>query len=349
MPFPWFDAHLDLAYLASCGRDMTAALAALPPAAEPPAVTLPSLKAGGVHWCLATIFTESGSPQHPAGYDGLDDAAGARRAALRQLSLYQSWESAGLIRLVRTREDLAGDLGPPAAAPPRVILLMEGADPILSPDDAAWWYAQGLRVVGLSWRHGSRYAGGDATPPAREGLTLEGRTLLQALDALGIVHDLTHLDDRSAQEVLERAETPVVATHTASRPLVGRAGHRLISDDLVRGVGARGGMLGLVLYSAFLTRAAPGSTRRATVAEAADHAARLAELAGGRDRLGLGSDMDGGFGADRLPEGIDDPANLPKLTNALAARGWTAADLDGFTHANWLRFFARCLPARDSS
>src|SRR5262245_58184308 len=93
----WFDAHLDLAYLAVCGRDMTAAPERAGGPDLPGCVTLPSLTAGNVKSCLGTVFTELGG-NNPASYaDG--DAPGAHRAGLAQIATYQSWAEHGLASL----------------------------------------------------------------------------------------------------------------------------------------------------------------------------------------------------------------------------------------------------------
>ncbi len=211
---------------------------------------------------------------------------------------------------------------------------MEGADPIQSPDEAEWWFGQGLRAVGLAWRRGTRYAGGDSSPAEQGGLTDAGRDLVQRLNRLGIIHDLSHLHDAAARQLLELTTGPVVATHTTSRRLQGVERHRFISDELIAEVARRGGMIGLALYSRFLTPE-PG---RATIARTIDHAEHIARVMGRRDGIGLGSDMDGGFSAAELPVGIDRPADLSLLTAELKARGWTEGEIAGFCRDNWLRF-----------
>src|SRR6185436_19273138 len=103
MPQMWFDAHLDLAYLALLGRDMLAPLDALAPdrvGPHPPAaVTLPALGVGGVRACLGTIFTEADGKEEPISYASSDPDA-ALAAGLRQLRVYHEWKDAGAIRLM---------------------------------------------------------------------------------------------------------------------------------------------------------------------------------------------------------------------------------------------------------
>ncbi|MFZ9881912.1 MAG: membrane dipeptidase, partial [Phycisphaerales bacterium] len=136
----WIDGHLDLAYLAVNGRDMRACV----PDDAKHALTLPALRAGGVRVALGTIFTELGGPAGEAvAYRDSADTDGAHRAGLVQLEWYESMERAGELAIVRSRGDLARALR--GEGPMGVVILMECADPIRSPDEVAWWVARGLR------------------------------------------------------------------------------------------------------------------------------------------------------------------------------------------------------------
>ena len=146
----WLDAHLDLAYLAGEGRDFHHSVAEL---GIDGAVTWPDLAAARIQTLFATIFTDRDGPAgEPAAYPA-DDPDAAERAGRRQLSWYEAEEAAGRVTIVRDLADLDAEIVP------RLVLLMECADPIKTPDDVAWWVDRGLRVVGLSWARGSRYAG----------------------------------------------------------------------------------------------------------------------------------------------------------------------------------------------
>ena len=369
----WFDAHLDFSYLALRGRDFTKPLGVPNGGPQPVGLTFPSLRDARVRWVLGTIFVlPSAAPDDPAGYRGGDDAQGAYGSAVRQLEQYHAWEREGRIRLVRSVRDLElganergeaknpakpqaapgargatgthGRAGAPGATvapiassaePLRVVLLMEGADPIRTPDEAAWWFEQGLRVVGPAWSKGTRYAGGDDSTGDAVKLTPAGRELIKQCDRLGIILDFTHLHDASAEETLTLTKRPVIATHSSSRVVQGNGKQRLISDEMAREIGSRTGVVGIPLYSLFLAT----DGKRASVPRTIDHLEHLARVCGGKHLTGLGSDMDGGFGADKLPEGIDDPRGYALLDAELARRGWSEQDRAGFARENWLRFF----------
>lgn len=322
----WFDAHLDLAYLAVCGRDMTAAPESAGGPDLPGCVTLPSLVAGGVNACLGTVFTELGG-SNPASY-AEGDAAGAHRAGLAQIATYQSWAERG---------DISRDLR--VRAPLNIGILVECADPISGPEELSWWVDQGAVAIGLAWAMGGRYAGGNGKG---EGITDLGRAMIGEMDRLKVVHDVSHLSDRAMDEVFDLAQGRVIASHSNCREVVrtteARAVQRHLTDRTIRQICSRGGVIGLNLYSPFLARGGVRD-RRATIAEAIDHVEHICQIAGNRQSVGLGSDMDGGFSAEKLPEGINGPADLPKLADELGRRGWSDADVHAFAWGNWARFW----------
>lgn len=333
----WFDAHLDLAYLAEMGRDMHAELDDCRGKLLPAAVTLPAMAKGAVTDCLATVFTEpleaGGDPSgstagaeaaaYPAG-----DALAARRAGLRQLKLYQAWRGAGAVR----------SLGDEGAGPLRLGVLVENADPIESPEYLDEWVEGGVVAVGLTWVRRGRYASGNGVPSTDpdSGLTEAGRDLVRALDEAGVVHDLSHLNDRSLEDVLSCAQGRVIASHSNARALLGGENQRHLTDTTIAEIARRGGVIGVNLYGGFLTT----EDRRATIDDVVRQIVHICDVVGDRRHIGLGSDMDGGFSADKLPEGLDRPDRLTRLAEALGEAGWADQDVAGFANGNWSRFWA---------
>jgi membrane dipeptidase len=342
----FFDAHLDLAYLGLMGRDMAAPAETQVVPDPPVAVTFPSLAEGGVRACLATIFTEADGADAAIAYPA-PDAEAALAAGLAQLELYQEWLDAGWIAPL-TPPGLAEAPGAAAAeeaegeafAPLMAGILIEGADPIRDPEDVEWWRRYGVVAVGMAWWKPSRYAGGNGTDI---GLSGRGRGLAQAMDAAGLVHDLSHLSQRATDDLLAFTETPggVIASHSNVRSLLDGVNQRHLADETVREIGRRGGMVGINLVSHFL-RVGPGRKEggaRASIENVCDHVEMVCGLMGHRAGVGLGTDMDGGFPASWLPEGIDRPADLGKIVEALRRRGWSQPELDGFAFGNWARFW----------
>lgn len=341
----WFDAHLDLAYLAENGRDMHAELNDCRGRYQPAAVTLPSLRSGHVTSCLGTVFTEAIDPAKADSESGaftypFGDADAAYRAGMRQILLYRAWRDAGLI----ARMPLRGQPAEQSSAPLRLGVLVECADPLTSPDELDQWVDLGVVAIGMAWWHQSRYAGGNGTDHTKpgNGLTKLGRELVKRMDELGVVHDLSHLSQRSVDELLDATDAVVMASHSNCRALMGnpdcQPNQRHQSDETIKEIARRGGVIGLNLLGDFIT---PNLKKgqRAPIDDCVRHIEHICELTGSTRHIGLGSDMDGGFGADGLPEGINTPSDLTRLTEALAAAGWDDQDINAFAHANWERFW----------
>jgi membrane dipeptidase len=329
-PSCWLDGHLDLAYIALDRSPDAPSLDRVPDATRA-CISWPTLAAGGIRACLGTIFTEAGGPEHPCGYRDHEDRDGAHAAGRLQLELYEQWEREGRLVIARSIDDL--DRGLRGEGPPAVALLMECADPIRSPEEAGWWAERGVCMVGLSWGAGSRYSGGNARAG---GLTAEGRDLVAALDEAGVAHDVSHLADQSVEDLLDCARGPIASSHSNARSLLpdGRHAPRHLADDHAREIAARGGVAGINLFGRFLAE-----DRSATIDDVVDHAGELARHFT-RQRVGLGSDMDGGFGPDLLPKGLEGPERLGALDAALIAAGWNEEDRGAFRTEAWLGFLA---------
>lgn len=313
-----FDAHLDLAWNAHLGRDLRLELDELrrsdPVAGQTAGVTFPELRQAGLAGCFATLFACPASPEYPGGYT---DPAGARRQALGQLDQYRRWQDAGELRLVGSRAGLARHLREwEPGQPPGVLLLMEGADPLAGPDDLPFWQGAGVGLIGLAWGR-TGYAGGTNAPGP---LTDRGRELLGAMRELGVAQDVSHLDDQSFPEALE-LQPLTVASHSNSRALV--AGNRHFSDEMAKGIAERGGVIGLVGHSKFIRPGWEDGDPRATFGEWAAHARHYAALLGadlcGWEHVGLGSDLDGGFGSEKTPQGLERYPDLTGLLEELPA------------------------------
>jgi membrane dipeptidase len=329
-PVLWVDGHLDLAYLAVSGRALTRPC---DPASNG-CVSLPALREGGVDIAFATIFTEVGvdPTTHLHGFRSSSDLADAEAAGMRQLDVYEQLSAGGEVAIVHR----ASDLKRPTTSP-RLILLMEGADPIREPAQVESWHRRGLRAVGLTWALGSRYAGGNENHGP---LTPLGRELIAELDRLSIIHDVSHLSDEAFDELTSLARGPIVATHSNCRELLpAGSSHRHLRDDQIIAINDRGGIVGLNLYTKFLV-----AGRRATIADCLRHIERLCELMGHRGGVAMGSDMDGGFAADQLPRDLDHPSRLRNLSDALLKSGWSEESVRGFASENWLRFLRASLP-----
>ncbi len=334
------DAHLDLAYNALRGRDVLRSAAEQVPDEEGiPSVGLPDLRAGRIGFICATIFCEPDRGKG-RGYKTPEEAAAMGWA---QMQWYHRQFEAGQLKLVAQREDVPTsapvDAGPGASRAIPTLVLIEGADPIRSADDLERWHAAGARMIGLAWKR-TRYAGGTGMPGP---LTEAGIELVRAMDRLAMIHDVSHLAEDAFWQLLDLTTGPVVATHSNCRAIIPT--DRQLSDEMIRALVKRGGVVGINFYDRFLLPPAEQGKRRATLSDVVRHVNHIADLAGSTDCIGLGTDMDGGLGRDQIPQEIRTSADLPRLGAALADAGYSDQAITGILAGNWLRFFRTHLPA----
>ena len=251
--------------------------------------------------------------------------------------------------LIKTQKDLQATLmgwegEPPADPKIGLVLLMEGADAIRSPEAVAEWYDEGVRIIGPSWE-GTRYAGGSREPGP---LTDDGRALLEVMADLGMILDLAHMPEESALEAIDRYEGTLVVTHTS--PLA-RVPHsekpeRHMRDPLIRLVAERGGVIGMLLANHFLKDGwdIPDGRQAVTIEDVVIAIDHVCQVVGDARHVGLGSDFDGGFGLNKAPSGLDSIADLRLIGDALGANGYNQADIDAILSENWLNILRTTLP-----
>jgi membrane dipeptidase len=307
---------------------------------------LPQWLAGRVGVIVATVFT---MPQRHA-FSSLDrqtytTSEEAHRKGRHQLDQYHHLtDEEPRLALVTTAAELedvvAGWIDRHDDPAVGLVIGMEGADPIREPAELPEWFEQGLRVVGPAWS-GTRYAGGSREPGP---LTPLGRRLLDAMADLNLILDLTHLDEEAYLQAVDRYPGPVISSH--SNPRRFRPGPRGLSDEMILLLAERGGVAGIVPFNLFLRPDwALGDPKDAVsigaVAGAIDY---VAQLTGSSEFVALGSDFDGGFGAESIPAELDTIADLNLVAGVLGERGYAQADIENVLYANWLRVLRAGLP-----
>ena len=257
------DAHLDLAYNAlQKKRDPRRKLAELRAAEAPefkrgiPTVSFSAMRRAGVGLVFATLFN---SPQDQPFDDGSDEdecyttPEQAHRLGMQQVDFYRRLvdedESLRLVTDKATLEEVvASHRGEGARPLLGLLLLMEGADHIRAPEETELWREAGVRVIGPAWDD-TRYCDG-AWRGSKRGLSPDGRALLDVMADLSLILDLTHMSEKAALQALDAYAGPVVATHANARVLVPT--ERQLSDEQIRLIGERDGVIGCVLFNAFL-------------------------------------------------------------------------------------------------
>jgi membrane dipeptidase len=260
---------------------------------------------------------------------GFDDA---RAVSERMAELLRRLEegSAGRLRVIRTAAELESCVAGEAVG---AVLHFEGAEPI---DDGLRnleaWYERGLRSLGLVWSRPNAFAEGvpfrfPSSPDTGPGLTPAGRELVRECNRLGILLDLSHLNERGFWDVARLSEAPLVASHSNAHAL--HPASRNLTDDQLDAIAASDGLVGATFHARFL------SDGSATVADFVHHVDYLVERMG-IEHVGFGSDFDG----CPLPEDMEDVTALPRVPDALRAAGYDESALRRLGHENWVRVIA---------
>lgn len=340
----WFDGHCDTVLKLLDGR------AFLKPE-KGRHVSLPQMIQANVRAQVFACFVLES--EHPG-------RAGERAGELLDTLEQMVASTEGELRIARTQEAVCQAFtdGPRAA-----ILSMEGADPLGRHAEAIHaYFRRGVRSMIFAWEDNafSGTAFGRNTS-----LTGEGRRLLGLCEELGVVVDVSHLSDRAFGEVADLAERPFIASHSNCRALC--PSPRNLTDQQIRMLADRGGVLGINLSPSFLDPANLAATdplwkasRVAGVTEAerrrlwrqalsiprpsldwaVKHVLHAMDV-GGEDCVGLGSDFDG---IRRTPQGVESVSDLRKLLPLLQTAGLTERQCRKLTHGNFLRVFGDGLP-----
>jgi membrane dipeptidase len=263
-----------------------------------------------------------------------------------QLTYYRTMEECGELVQLRTWPEVEAHAARWRAAsdeeaarlPIGYLLSLEGADSILSWRHLEKSRADGLIALGpVHYGPGLYGHGTDDEGP----LTPRGRELMTGMDRLGLILDVTHLCDESFWDALDRFRGPVWASHHNCRALSNWS--RQLSDDQIKALVARGAVIGVAFDACMMVHGwAPRRSRPQDfglkIEKICEHIDHVCQLAGNARHIGLGTDLDGGFGAEQTPEDLDSIADLVTLAPLLEGRGYSAADIDGIMQGNFLRF-----------
>lgn len=302
---------------------------------------LPLLQAGGIGVIGAAIYIDEAYLPEQGLRVGLDQIA----------RLYVEVESNPHFAIARTYDEIVGAR---QAGKIAVLITMEGVEPLGTDINLLRiFYELGLRSVGLTHARRNMAADGGffaANTSSRHGLPPFGRQLAQEMERLGIMIDLAHLNPAGVDDVLQLTTKPLFFSHTNPRKFFDI--DRNASDDHMRAVGARGGVVGV---NGALVGSRP---EQATLDTYVDHIEYVVELVG-IDAVGIGFDFfkfiwDSWTPAQQaaLAAYIAAPAFIPdlehhgharNLTRRLIERGWTDADIAKLLYGNWMRVFRELL------
>ncbi len=187
----------------------------------------------------------------------------------------------------------------------------------------------GVRMATLTWNFTNTLATchlGDA----QKGLSDKGLDAVREMQRLEMAVDVSHLNERGFWDILEKTDKPPMASHSCARALCDHT--RNLSDGQLRALFEKGGYVGVNFFPRFLKKEGP-----ATLSDIAHHMLRMYEM-GGEGKVGFGSDFDG---IGEKPVGLDNPADLPALIDALRAAGFGARDVEDIAGKAFLGYFDR--------
>ena len=345
------DAHLDLAMNAmEWNRDLTQKLEWIresenglqdKPGRANGTVTFSEMRAGNIGLCVATLIARYSKPENPL--PGWNSPEQAWAHTQGQLAWYKAMEAQGELVQIHDKQGLEHHLSEwqkqtTGKYPIGYILSLEGADSIISPKHLEQAYEQGLRALGPAHYGPGTYAQGTN---ATGGLGHLGKELLKEMEAFNMILDVTHLCDESFWEALEVFNGPVWSSHSNCRALVPH--NRQLSDEQIKELIQREAVLGVALDAWMLIPdwkkgiSMPKETG-VSLHHMADHIDHICQIAGNSLHVGIGTDLDGGFGREQGPHDLDTIADLKGLPQILEKRGYSKTDILNILHQNFLRF-----------
>jgi len=314
-------------------------------------VCFPEMRRGNVGLCVATQLQRS--VDYFSRLPGSASPEQAWAITQGQLAWYREMESCGELVQICNREQLDAQLKlwlyasreATTKLPIGYILSLEGADSIVSFKHLEKSFADGLRALGpVHYGPGVYGMGTDAEGP----LTARGRELLKEMERLGIILDATHLCAESFWDALGHFSGPVWASHSNCRAVADW--NRQLTDDQIKALIERGAVIGMAFDAIMMVhgwahlRSKPEDfgLKMEKICEHIDH---ICQLAGNANHVGIGSDLDGGYGTEQTPMDLDSIADLATVGDHLAARGYSAEDIDGIFYGNFIRFLRRAWPS----
>lgn len=304
-------------------------------------VCFPELRKGNIGLVVATQIARYVERDNPLpGWNSPEQAWAQTQA---QLAWYRAMEEDGELTQIRSKAELDKHLqywedGASGKKCIGYILSLEGADSIVTLHHLEKAYDYGLRALGPAHYGPGRYAQGtDATGF----MGAKGQALLKEMERLNIILDATHLCDDSFWEAMDHFKGPVWASHNNCRTLVNH--NRQFSDDQLKELIRRGGVIGGVLDAWMMVpnwqrRVSKPREMNCNLEVVIDHMDHICQLAGNALHIGIGSDLDGAFGKEQSPYDVDTIADLQRIPDLLASRGYSEEDISNVAHGNWLRF-----------
>ncbi len=301
-------------------------------------ISFEEMRKGKVGLCLSTLIARYAKPDHPLG--GWQSPEQAWSQTCAQLAWYREMEREGQMTQIKSKKDLEDHLvkwrtGTTASI--GYILTLEGADSIISWEHLEQRVSEGLVAIGPAHYGPGTYAYGTDSEGS---IGKKGRDLLTQMEKRNLVLDATHLCDTSFWEALDHFSGHIWASHSNCRAIVDH--NRQFGDDQLKALVDRDAMIGLPLDAWMMI---PGWVKFESHPSNTDirlehmvaHIDHICELAGDTRHVGLGTDLDGGFGREQTPSDVRTIADMQRLPEVLSDRGYSDDDIEAIMWGNWLR------------
>ena len=219
------------------------------------------------------------------------------------------------------------------------VIAVEGGEPLEGKiESLRTIYRLGVRSLTLT--HFPRNELGDGSgADSGSHLTDFGREVVGEMNRLGMIADISHLNETGFWDVMEITSDPVLATHSNCKALCSH--HRNLTDDQIKALAETGGVINLSFCGGFIKDGVgfdAEAVKKVTIEDWLDHLDHAVGLVGA-DHVGIGSDLDGGCG---FP-GLDNVTRFPSLTEGMVSRGYSDQDIEKILGANDLRVFKQVL------
>lgn len=345
-----FDAHLDLAMNAmEWNRDLRWSVAQIresehgmtdKPDRGKNTVSFDAMRKGNIGLCVATQIARYVKPEN--NLPGWNSRQQAWAQTQGQLAWYKSMEEEGLLRQITNRAELNTHLenweNNKENTPIGYILSLEGADSIINLDYLEKSFEQGLRAIGPAHYGPGTYAFGT---DSIGGIGIKGKELLKKIQSLNIILDATHLCDQSFWETMKVYEGPIWASHNNCRKFVNH--NRQFSDEQLLELIDRKAVIGMALDAWMMVpnwqrgKSTP-EQMGVTLEHMVQNIDHICQLAGNSLHVGIGTDLDGGFGKEQSPMDLDTIADLQHIPQLLANRGYGSDDISNIMNRNFINF-----------
>ena len=215
------------------------------------------------------------------------------------------------------------------------VLSLEGAEPVQDSLLLLRIFKRlGVRCMSLTWNERNMLADGCREQRTKGGLTNRGVEYVKEAERLGIILDVSHLNDAGFWDLIELVKKPIIASHSNCRTLCDTP--RNLTDEQLKALAEKGGVVGVNFAPNFLTK-----SKSATVDDVVRHINHIVEVTG-VEHVGLGTDYDG---IGSTPIDLEDVSKLPRLTAKLIEHGYSDEEIRKILGENFIRVMKQCWTA----